>query len=147
MVPSIITMRLRQVKGTCFFHIFPGKHLSVWCLFIAQDTSLQPLSAPADSQPTLPEPHRSAPCTSPKTLRSLSQGVCAYISLFLLISTPLGSVTYACLLKERRKEGGRQGGLVWLLCNWKKKKQKTQRSTTRKQKPTEKSGLPDKVIT
>ena len=65
---------------------------------------------------------------------------------FLLIPTLLGSVTFACLLKERRTEGGRQGGLVWLLCNW-KKPQQTQRSTTRKQKPTVKLGLIDEVIT
>lgn len=39
LVPSMITMRLRQVKGTCFFYIFLEKHLVRDVFFIAQNTS------------------------------------------------------------------------------------------------------------
>lgn len=46
---------------------------------------------------------------SPKTVRSLSQGLHTFSSLFLLSHTPLGPTTHTCLLKER-KEGGREVG-------------------------------------
>lgn len=118
LVPSIITAQPRQVRGTCFFYIFLGKHPGMWCLLCCPGcypSHLRELWLAPNGH--LSESHWVAPCIwrctwiiRSKILRSLSQG----LYLFLSISTYFYSswpCHHACLLKVRRNEEDKEEGM------------------------------------
>lgn len=102
--------------------------------------SLPPLKALTCSQSTsLSEPHWFAPSDYPSKDSEIPKpgSICVvvlvffFFFLFLLITTPLGPATDGCLLKERRKEAGREQRILWLHCNWKKRENHHQKTNCR----------------